>query len=105
MKPAVRRKPLSRAITLNRVRRTLATQIILLFSLLIHACGPSSGLAPTPTMIAPSSTSTATHTPRPTSTSTPLPPSPTSIPIPDEGAWGLGPLDAPVQLMVYSDFQ
>jgi hypothetical protein len=105
MKPAVPKNPLSRVDTTNRVWRTLAAQIILLFALLIQACGPSSGAAPTHTMIAPTTTPSATQTPQPTPTSTPMPPTPTPIPIPDQGAWGLGPLDAPVQLMVYSDFQ
>ncbi len=105
MKPIARRNPASRESAPNRVRRTLAPQIILLLALLIQSCGPSSVADPTPTTIAPSITPSATHTPQPTPTPTSLPPTPTPVPIPDQGAWGIGPVDAPVQLMVYSDFQ
>jgi hypothetical protein len=86
-------------------RFALAAHVMILIAFLINACGPSAGVNPTPTPTTREATVTTTRTPEPSPTASPFPPTATPIPFPDEGAWGDGPLDAPVQLMVYSNFQ
>ncbi len=96
----------------KRIRPTPSTYRlwILLLTLYLSACTSTNTPLPSPL---PSPSRTAINL-GPTATSTtvlpspsPLPPEPTRVPIPpiSESDWYIGPVDAPVTLLVYSDFQ
>ncbi|OGO20244.1 MAG: hypothetical protein A2Z14_15430 [Chloroflexi bacterium RBG_16_48_8] len=83
---------------------------ILLIALGLQACSSTRTLLPSPSLPAVRTAvnlgPTATHTPTQPSP-TPPPPAPTLVPIPpiSDSDWFLGPEQAPVTLLVYSDFQ
>ena len=93
------------ALRLRNTHRFLRVVLVAAWSAsVLAACSPSNSA--TTTLLTPTAEDQQTGTPSPTpiiptETATPTPPPP----IPDESVWGKGPLDASVQLVVYSDFQ
>ncbi len=101
---AMHHMPMPLTARSSSFRALLAAAAFALMALILTACEAAATAVPAPTYTQAPPSETATSRPEPTHTASPAPPTATAIPQPDD-AWGQGPLDAAVHMVVYSDFQ